>query len=111
MRQAGILAAAGIIALEEMSTRLQEDHDNAKELAKGLAEIPGIKIDVESVQTNIIMLDISGLGMNGNQLAEKLKIRGILINGSRDGHIRLVTHAYISREDIGMFLKVLKEIA
>ena len=111
MRQAGILAAAGIIALEEMSTRLQEDHDNAKELAKGLAEIPGIKIDVESVQTNIIMLDISGLGMNGNQLAEKLKIRGMLINGSRDGHIRLVTHAYISREDIGMFLKVLKEIA
>ena len=57
MRQAGILAAAGIIALDEMTLRLQEDHENAKNLAEGLAEIPGIHLDVEGVQTNIIMVD------------------------------------------------------
>ena len=73
MRQAGILAAAGIIALDEMTLRLQEDHENAKNLAEGLAEIPGIHLDVEGVQTNIIMVDVSGMGINGNQLADSLK--------------------------------------
>lgn len=111
MRQAGILAAAGLIALEEMPLRLQEDHDNAKALAQGLAEIPGIQIDANAVQTNIIRLDISGIGMNGNELALKLKDKGILMNGSKDGKIRWVTHVYVTKEDVKKVLKVINEIA
>src|SRR5439155_14771443 len=64
MRQVGVLAAAGLIALEQMPARLAEDHANAKLLATGLATIPGIKINPESVQTNILIFDISGTGMN-----------------------------------------------
>lgn len=111
MRQTGILAAAGLIALEEMPLRLQEDHDNAKALAQGLAEIPGIQIDANAVQTNIIRLDISGIGMNGNELALKLKDKGILMNGSKDGKIRWVTHVYVTKEDVKKVLKVINEIA
>ncbi len=111
MRQAGILAAAGIIALEEMTFRLQEDHDNAKALAQGLSEISGIEIDAKGVQTNIIMLNISGMRMNGNELAEALKKKEILINGSKDGNIRLVIHAYITKEDVQRVLKEIHEIA
>lgn len=110
MRQAGILAAAGIIALDEMTLRLQEDHENAKNLAEGLAEIPGIHLDVEGVQTNIIMVDVSGMGINGNQLADSLKKYNILINGSKDGNIRLVTHAYINKDDIDKVLKSFKNL-
>ena len=61
LRQGGFLAAAGIVALEKMTRRLKEDHDNAKLLAEGLSQIPGITIDMETVQTNIIICDISGL--------------------------------------------------
>lgn len=110
MRQVGILAAAGIIALDEMTLRLQEDHDNAKNLAHGLAEIKGIEIDNNGVQTNIIMLDVSGMGINGNQFAEALKNNNILINGSKDGNIRLVTHADINKSDIDVVLKSIKNI-
>ena len=110
MRQAGILAAAGIIALDEMTLRLQEDHENAKNLAEGLAEIPGIHLDVEGVQTNIIMVDVSGMGINGNQLADSLKKYNILINGSKDGNIRLVTHAYINKHGIDKVLKSFKNL-
>ena len=111
MRQAGILAAAGIIALDEMTLRLQEDHDHAKLLAQELADIPGIKIDADGVQTNIIMLDIAGMGLNGDQLAEHLKKENILINGSKDGEIRLVTHAFLTKEDIMVVLSAIKKIA
>ena len=111
MRQAGILAAAGIIALDEMTLRLQEDHDHAKLLAQELADIPGIKIDADGVQTNIIMLDIAGMGLNGDQLAEHLKKENILINGSKNGEIRLVTHAFFTKEDIMVVLSAIKKIA
>lgn len=111
MRQAGILAAAGIIALDEMTLRLQEDHENAKVLARGLAEIPGIKIDADGIETNIIMLDVSGMGLNGNQLAEALKKKNILINGSKSGGIRFVTHAFFNKEDIEVVLSAIKKIA
>lgn len=111
MRQVGILAAAGIIALDEMTERLQEDHDHAKLLAEGLADIPGIQIDVDGVQTNIIMLDITGMGLNGNQLSEHLKKENIQINGSKNGKIRLVTHAFFAKEDIEIVLKAIRKMA
>ena len=69
-----------------------------------------IRDSVEGVQTNIIMVDVSGMGINGNQLADSLKKYNILINGSKDGNIRLVTHAYINKDDIDKVLKSFKNL-
>ena len=98
LRQGGFLAAAGIVALEKMTRRLKEDHDNAKLLAEGLSQIPGITIDMETVQTNIIICDISGLGLNGNEFSKRLYEKGIKINGGNTGIVRFVTHYWVGKE-------------
>ena len=91
MRQAGILAAAGLIALEKSPKRLHEDHENARRLAEGLAEIPGIKIDVEGVVTNIVIFDITGTDRNSAEICMALKQKNIL--AIPFGHnIRMVKH-------------------
>src|SRR5207247_3998005 len=72
MRQAGVLAAAGLIALEQGPQRLEEDHRNARYLAEGLSRIPGVKIDPAKVQTNILVFDVAGTGMNANEIAKRL---------------------------------------
>lgn len=110
MRQAGIIAAAGIVALEKMTKRLKEDHDNAKFLAEGLNSIPGIKVDMETVQTNIVMSDISGLNMTGKEFALKLLEKGIKINGDNSYTVRFVTHKYVNKNDIEKTLEVIKSI-
>lgn len=107
MRQAGFLAAAGIVALETMVTRLQEDHDNAKLLAHGLKLIPGINIDMETVQTNIVICDISQLNMTGDELASKLKKNGVKINGGNTSVIRFVTHKGINKKSIEQTLEAI----
>lgn len=99
MRQAGILAAAGLIALEESPKRLHEDHANARRLAEGLAEIPGIKIGVDSVVTNIVIFDITGTGKTSAEVCASLKDQGILAIGFGNA-IRMVTHCDVSAEDI-----------
>jgi threonine aldolase len=99
MRQAGILAAAGLIALEKMPARLQEDHDNARILAEGLSQIRGIKIDPKKSPTNILVFDISGTGMNTAELSQKLGAKNILANGINPEQMRFVTHLDVSRED------------
>ncbi len=78
MRQAGILAAAGLIALEQGPEKLAQDHANAKFLAQGLAEIPGIKIDPAKVQTNILICDTSASGLTGADLSRTLAGRNVL---------------------------------
>jgi threonine aldolase len=110
MRQSGILAAAGIVALTEMVDRLAIDHENAKALAEGLANIHGIKIDVARVQTNIVIFDISQTGMNGDQLVERLKPFGIKAIGSPNGIVRFVTHRYVTRRDVERVLDVMAKI-
>src|ERR1051325_6326658 len=89
MRQVGVIAAAGIIALEKMTKRLAEDHANAQLLARGLAEIPGVRIDPETVQTNILVFDISGTGVGVNDLSAKLKENGVLANGINAKEMRM----------------------
>jgi threonine aldolase len=96
MRQAGILAAAGLLALEERG-RLVEDHANARLLAERLAVIPGIEVDPQKVQTNIIIARIDNAGLTGNELSDRLKARGVLANGVGATHIRFVTHADVNR--------------
>jgi len=110
MRQAGFLAAAGIVALEQMTSRLNEDHENAALLAKGLSEIPGILIDMDTVQTNIVICDISGLKMTGREFAAKLYEKGIRVNGGNSTTVRFVTHYWIKKEDIEATIEAVKSL-
>lgn len=95
MRQSGLLAAAGIHALENHVERLAEDHANARALAEGLAEIPGVKVD--PVQTNMVFVEVSG---DTTHLEERMEASGILMAGYTGEKIRLVTHLDISAKDI-----------
>jgi threonine aldolase len=99
MRQAGILAAAGLIALEEMPKRLEEDHANAKLLAEGIAKLPGIALDPTTVATNIVIFDIKGTGLMVNDFVSKAKEHGVLLCGVGGTRIRVVTHMDVSRSD------------
>jgi threonine aldolase len=98
MRQAGVLAAAGLIALEKMPARLDEDHANARLLAEALAHMDGVAIDLEKVETNIVIFKLTG-GMTAAELVERLKARGILASSVGPQAIRLVTHFDVSRGD------------
>jgi len=107
MRQAGILAAAGLIALQQGPQKLKQDHANARLLAEGLAQIPGIKIDPSKVQTNILICDISGTGITSTELSRKLAQRNVLANGVSPQLIRFVTHRDVSREQCEQALDII----
>ncbi|HEY6401568.1 MAG TPA: GntG family PLP-dependent aldolase [Blastocatellia bacterium] len=110
MRQVGVLAAAGLIALEESPKILVEDHANAKGLAEGLAELRGVNIDPERVQTNIVIFDIAATGMTTAQLSSELKSHGVLANGVNAREMRMVTHYDVNREQIGRVIQIVREI-
>jgi threonine aldolase len=110
MRQVGVLAAAGLIALDEGPRRLHEDHANARRLAEGLAEIKGIKIDVDSVVTNIVVFDISTTGKTSPQLCSQLKEKSILAVGIDDKTMRMVTHLDVSTADIDATLSTMNAV-
>lgn len=97
MRQAGILAAAGLIALENMPARLHEDHANAKFLAAELSKLPGITIDLASVQTNIVVADVSGTGMSGTEFIRRVGECGLKIGSGFGDAVRFVTHMDVDR--------------
>ena len=99
MRQVGILAAAGLIALEDGPQQLARDHANARQLAKGLAAIPGISIDISRVVTNIVIFDISATGRTSADICEALAAHGILAIGF-GSLIRMVTHCDVNSADI-----------
>jgi len=109
MRQAGILAAAGLVALEEGPKRLHIDHENAKFLARGLAEIPGIKVDIEKVVTNILFFDVSGTGLSAPEVSRRLKAKNVLANPYDLKLIRMVTHLDVDRAGCERALAVLRE--
>lgn len=109
MRQIGILAAAGLIALEEGPKRLHEDHENAKTLAVGLADIPGIAIDPGKVVTNIVIFDISGTDKTQEEIVSLLEQNGVLAVGFGT-QIRMVTHLDVLADDIRRTIDVMNEI-
>jgi threonine aldolase len=109
MRQAGVLAAAGLIALEESPKRLPEDHANARLLAEGLAALPGVKIDPEKVVTNIVIFDVAETGMTADAICAQLRERGVLGSGFGSA-IRMVTHYDVSRADIRVALEAIRAI-
>lgn len=100
MRQAGVLAAAGIIALTEMVDRLADDHANARKLAEGLAEIPGLTIDLAQIRSNIVFFEVLRDDMTAENLVKKLDETGARMLPVGVGRIRAVTHHHISSEDI-----------
>jgi len=110
MRQAGILAAAGIIALEKMVDRLKEDHKNARILGEGLADIGGIKVDLETIQTNMACFDLQESSMDTFQFLPKLAEYNILGSPRPPTKVRLVTHYGIIEDDIYATIKAIKEI-
>jgi threonine aldolase len=97
MRQAGILAAAGLIALEEGPKRLAEDHANARLLAEAVAELPGVEIDLADVETNIVIFKLTGGDAAG--FVAELKRQGVIASAIGPDSVRLVTHCDVSRED------------
>jgi threonine aldolase len=113
MRQAGILAAAGIVALERMVDRLSEDHTRAQKMADGLRQVPGLKLDPEVPATNMVFLSLlPHVHANTDELIEKLKLQGVLIGATGERQYRLVTHYWIDdagvEKTIDAFRNVLK---
>jgi threonine aldolase len=110
MRQAGVLAAAGLIALQENPQRLHIDHANAKFLAQELAQIPGIKIDADKVVSNILFFDVFGTGMTGYEISKLLAAQNVLANATNARCIRMVTHLDVDRAGCERALTVLREV-
>ena len=111
MRQAGVLAAAGIVALTEMVDGLADDHANARKLAEGLAAMPGLSIDPSQIKSNIVFFELTRDDMTAEQLVKMLDDEGARMLPVGVGRIRAVTHYHISAEDIdytlGVFSKIL----
>ena len=110
MRQVGVIAAAGIYALDHHIERLKEDHQNAKRLALGLKEFKGVSINPDHVETNIIIFSTADAGMTAAQVTEAMKKEGVLIHAFGKTQIRLVTHLDVSSEDIEKALKAFKKV-
>jgi threonine aldolase len=109
MRQAGILAAAGIYALEHNVQRLAEDHLNAKRLAQGIADIGGLDVAVDAVVTNILYFRVRQPGLTVPMLLDRLKTAGVLMLGTGPQSIRAVTHLDVSKEGIDRAIEVLRQ--
>ena len=99
MRQVGVLAAACLIAMEDSPRKLHEDHGNARFLAEGLARLPGVRIDPQKVQTNIVVFDVSGTGRLPADVSAELRQRGVMINAINERQLRAVTHYDVTRAD------------
>jgi threonine aldolase len=110
MRQSGIIAAAGITALEQMVDRLARDHENAGRLAEGIAKIPGLSIELNRVQTNIVYFSVADDRLNAETLVRRLAENRIKILQAGPGRLRAVTHYGINAEDINLALAALDKI-
>jgi threonine aldolase len=110
MRQAGVLAAAGIEALEEMPGRLHEDHHNARRLAEGISHMEGLEIDLSEVQTNIIYFRLNSDLLTGGEFIDRLDASGVKALETGPGTFRMVTHHGIAEEDIDRALGVIRDI-
>lgn len=105
MRQAGVLAAAGVVALTEMTERLAEDHENARKLAEGIAEVPGLSIAPESVRTNILFVEITRPDLTAPELADRLKDLGVGVLALDPRKFRAVTHYMIRADQINIAVR------
>jgi len=110
MRQSGIIAAAGIVALEQMVERIAEDHKNARRLAEGIARIKGLSIDLAKTQTNIVYFQLTSERLTAEKLVTGLTKKGIRLLSVGPRRLRAVTHYGITAEDIDLTLTALREV-
>jgi threonine aldolase len=108
MRQTGVLAAAGLIAFDTMIDRLAEDHANARTLAEGLAELPGVRCELSRVQTNLVYFDVANA--TAAEFQEACRRRGLLGEATERQRVRFVTHYGITAADIQSALKICEEV-
>ena len=111
MRQVGVIAAAGLIALEHSPSRLHEDHENAQRLAQGIACIPGLKIDPAAVRSNIVIFDCSTSGLNAVEICDALYAKGVWAQDTAPYSVRMVTHWNVDRAGIDRALAELASVA
>jgi threonine aldolase len=105
MRQAGVIAAAGIVALEQMVDRLQKDHEHARILAEGLAALPSVRIDLDTVQTNLVVFRIDPEQWTPMRFIAAMREHGVVLGGFGDDRLRFVPHYGIERSDIDRTLQ------
>jgi threonine aldolase len=111
MRQVGVIAAAGLVALEKSPARLHEDHENAKHLAEGIAKIRGLKIDPAAVRTNIVIFDCQATGMTAPEFCDALHSGGVWAQDTALYSVRLVTHWNVDRAGIDRALSEIRSVA
>lgn len=111
MRQAGVIAAAGIYALENHVDRLAEDHENARFFAERIAEIPGVEIDPAGVETNLVFFDVAKTGLDAAQVHDRLLAHGVRIGASSGTRMRAVTHHDVSRDQMAEAAQALSTVA
>lgn len=109
MRQAGVIAAAGIVALETMVERLPDDHTNARRLARGLAELPGIRIDLNTVQSNIVIFELHLADLTPDELVARLAERAVRLFAIGGPRLRAVTHYEVGAADIDVALAAFRD--
>ncbi|MGD8237821.1 MAG: GntG family PLP-dependent aldolase [Armatimonadota bacterium] len=116
MRQVGVIAAAGVVALETMVDRLAQDHEHARLLADALADLPGVTLDPAEVESNIIIFEFAREGMDAQQLSAAMRERGVLVNPRpriqprEPDRVRVVTHNDVSREDVDCAIGAFREL-
>src|SRR5216684_1939986 len=108
MRQAGVIAATGVIALRTMVDRLAEDHANARTLAEGLAELPGVRCDLSRVETNLVYIDVKG--MTGLEFEDECRKLDLLGGATAEHTVRFVTHEGITSQDIQSALRICSDL-
>jgi threonine aldolase len=111
MRQAGIIAAAGIVSLEKMVNRLDEDHHHAKQLADGLAIIPGISLDPGTPYTNLLFLNlVDDISIDAAQVGARLKELGVLVGIVEKRRFRLATHYWVNEESVQRAIDAFRDV-
>lgn len=110
LRQAGILAAAGLVALKEMREGLKKDHENAVFMGQELSKIKGIKVRNEDIHINMVFFSIKDTGCSSEKLVNGLLEKGIKINGEENGEIRFVTNHWVTKEDVSYVVECVKEL-
>jgi threonine aldolase len=110
MRQAGIIAAAGVYALQHHVERLAEDHAHARMLAEALAELPAVRLNPAEVETNIVIFDVSATGRPAQTIAEQLQQDGVRVSVMGRTTLRAVTHLDVSRQDMERAIAVLRRV-
>ncbi len=111
MRQVGVLAAAGLISLEKMTTRLGQDHARAKKLAKGLKQFQGLRLDMADLATNMVYFDLADeVKLSVDEIIKEMKKRGVLVDWAAPRRFRLVTHYWVDDAAVEKTIKAFDEL-